>query len=229
MEYTLENFTNLLLELMKTQFPYMHDKVKDEDAKKHPNREPLHLRNAVFDKLAVARNLNQNIFDIGNDTLERTHPYYHILQEAQVIRKANKGTKKSRGSQAKIQDVGKRDYTKITAEIKNDRIRYKQEYKRNVRGARSLIGSSSHWTTSASGERVFVNREANYYENIHYHYIDNMLNNGIVDMLADTFGLKRKGTQFTGLADEYQMQTNIDEGVDDPTNLINILNSFEGD
>ena len=54
-----------------------------------------------------------------------------------------------------------------------------------------------------------------------------MLNNGIVDMLADTFGLKRKGTQFTGLGDEYQMQVNIDEGVDSPTNLINIMNSFE--
>lgn len=227
MEYTLENFTNLLIELMRTQFPYMQDKVKDEDEKKHPNREPLHLKDAVFDKIQVARQFNQNIFDIGNDSLERTHPYYHILQEAQVIRKANKGTEKSRGSQAKIQDVGKRDYTRIEVVKGKNRANYKQEYKKNVRGARSLVGSSSHWTTSASGERVFVNREANYYENIHYHYIDNMLNNGIVDMLAETFGLKRKGTQFTGLADEYQMQTNIDEGVDDPTNLISIMNSFE--
>lgn len=225
MEYTLENFTNLLIELMKTQFPYMLN--EDLDRSKHPKREPLHLKSAVFDKIQVARQFNQNIFDIGNDSLEKTHPYYHILQEAQVIRKRNKGTTKSKGSQAQIQDVGKRDYTRIEIAKTNKGVKYKQEYKKNVRGARSLIGSSSHWTTSASGEKIFVNREANYYENIHYHYLDNMLNNGIVDMLAETFGLKRKGTQFTGLADEYQMQTNIDEGVDDPTNLINIMNSFE--
>ena len=225
MEYTLENFTNLLIELMKTQFPYMQD--SELDKKKHPKREKLHLRDEVFSNLEVSKQPNQQIFDIGNDSLERTHPYYHILQEAQVIRKRYKGTEKSRGSQAKIQDVGKRDYTRIEKIETKNGVKYKQEYKKNVRGARSLVGSSSHWTTSASGQRVFVNREANYYENIHYHYIDNMLNNGIVDMLADTFGLKRKGTQFTGLADEYQMQTNIDEGVDSPTNLINIMNSFE--
>ena len=225
MEYTLENFTNLLIELMKTQFPYMQD--SELDKKKHPKRDPLHLREAVFNYLQVDKQPNQQIFDIGNEMLERKYPYYHILQEAQVIRKRNKGTTKSRGSQAKIQDVGKRDYTRIEVVSGKNRARYKQEYKKNVRGARSLVGSSSHWTTSASGERVFVNREANYYENIHYHYLDNMLNNGIVDMLAETFGLKRKGTQFTGLGDEYQMQVNIDEGVDDPTNLISIMNSFE--
>ena len=225
MEYNLENFTNLLIELMKTQFPYMQD--SELDKKKHPKREKLHLRDEVFSNLEVSKQPNQQIFDIGNDSLERTHPYYHILQEAQVIRKRYKGTEKSRGSQAKIQDVGKRDYTRIEVVSGKNRARYKQEYKKNVRGARSLVGSSSHWTTSASGQRVFVNREANYYENIHYHYIDNMLNNGIVDMLADTFGLKRKGTQFTGLGDEYQMQVNIDEGVDSPTNLINIMNSFK--
>ena len=225
MEYTLENFTNLLIELMKTQFPYMQD--SELDKKKHPKREKLHLRDEVFSNLEVSKQPNQQIFDIGNDSLERTHPYYHILQEAQVIRKRYKGTEKSRGSQAKIQDVGKRDYTRIEKIETKNGVKYKQEYKKNVRGARSLVGSSSHWTTSASGQRVFVNREANYYENIHYHYIDNMLNNGIVDMLADTFGLKRKGTQFTGLGDEYQMQVNIDEGVDSPTNLINIMNSFE--
>lgn len=210
---------------MAVAFPYMQN--EEEDLAKHPNREPLHLKDAIFDRLEISRQFDQYIFDIGNDSLERTHPYYHILQEAQVIRKRNRGTQKSRGSQTLIEDTGKRDYTRITIARTKKGTKYKQEYKRNVRGARSLVGSSSHWTTSASGEREFINRDANYYANIHYQYIDNMLNNGIVDMLAETFGLKRKGTQFTGLSDEYQLQENIEAGVDEPTNLVNILSSFE--
>ena len=32
------------------------------------------------------------IFDIGNEYAEREYPYYHILEDAPVIRKKGKGT-----------------------------------------------------------------------------------------------------------------------------------------
>ena len=215
---------NSLVSYVANAFPYMQD--EEQDQSKHPNRNPLHLKDAIFDTLMPIHSINSITFDIGNENLERTHPYYHILQEAQVIRKRNRGTNKTKGSQALIEDSGKRDYTKIMQVKTQKGYKYAQEYRRNVRGARSLVDKSSHWTTNTSGDRVFVNREASYYNNIHYKYLDNMLDNGIVDMLASEFGMTRKSKQFTGLEDEFFMQEAIENDYDEATSMVGILNSF---
>ena len=57
---------------------------------------------------------NMYIFEIGNDYAEENYPYYHILEDAEVIRKRGRGTSKSKGSQAQIEKLSQRDYGPVT-------------------------------------------------------------------------------------------------------------------
>lgn len=220
MEYNLDAFFNSLISYIGSSplFPYMKDEELDE--KKHPKRNPLHLKDAIFNNAQPIHSLNSITFDIGNAGLETTHPYYHILEQAQVIRKRDRGTTKSRGSQAKVQNVASRDYDRVNWNGKT----FTKEYRRNVRGSRSLIGKASRWE-----DDKFINREANYYANVHYRYIENILESGILDMLAAEFGMRRMRTKDSGLGEEYLLQESMDYGTDEASNIVNILSSFEGE
>lgn len=200
MEYNITDFTNELRSLMYDKFPLESEELKMAKHKKTP----LHIRDVAFMQNEITVSEDQNIFEIGNVESEEKYPYYHILEDAPVIRKRGKGTNKTKGSQAQIEKAGKRDYGRVSWNGKT----FSKEYTRNVRGSRNRIESVSHWTT-VNGVQTFVNREANSYSNIHYHYIEKMLNGGILDTLADMFGLKRARTIDTGLADEYAEQEGV--------------------
>ena len=228
MEYELGSFADRLQELFitSTLFPYLSEDYMNKygwsqsDAKKHKGREPLHLKTAVDTCMKETR-IRDEIsvsFDIGSERLERTHPYYHILEDAPVIRKKNKGTKKTMGSQASIEDVGKRDYGIVSWNGKT----FTKEYTRNVRGSRNRANKVSHWERT-NGQDVFVNRESNSYLNTHYHYIENILDSGILNDLAIEYGMKLAKKKIdTGLAEEYF--AGLSEA---PTNILDILGSFE--
>lgn len=187
--------------LDSNQFPYMRN--SEEDALKHPKRSPTHLKSAIKSSTYIVDGgENKKRFDIGNERLEKLYPHYHILQQAPAIRKRGKSTAKTRGSQAKVENLGQRDYERVNWNGKT----FTKEYSKNVRGSRKRITSISHWTEDYAGNNVFVNREANAYQNIHYKYIDNILNTDVVDRIALEFGLKRKRTIKTGLGEEYAMQ-----------------------
>ena len=205
MEFSVQTFSARLYDLIleSNQFPYMRD--SELDRAKHPKRSPLHLKEAIRQNTIKYSSGDIETFDIGNESLERSHPYYHILEQAPVIRKRNRGTKKTKGSQAKIEDVGKRDYERVDWNGKT----FTKEYSRNVRGSRKRVTSVSHWTEDYAGNQVFVNREANAYQNIHYHYFEDILNGGVVDRLAMEFGLKRKRTVNAGLDEEYDFMSSI--------------------
>ena len=229
MEYNLDAFFNSLISYIGSSplFPYMKDEELDE--KKHPNRNPLHLKDAIFNSIQPIHSLNSITFDIGNANLENTHPYYHILEQAQVIRKRGRGTTKSRGSQAKVQDVGSRDYERVSWNGKT----FTKEYRRNVRGSRSLLDKAQKraWLIDDEGIAipVYENRQSPYYANKHYHYIENILESGILDMLATEFGMRRMRTKDTGLGEEMALQEFMEQGTDEATNMLNIFNSFEGE
>ena len=204
MEFTLQAFTNRLRELMYTRFPYEPDAIKQKKQKKTP----LHIVDVAFWKNPVITiDENTIAFDIGNEESERTYPYYHILEDAPVIRKRGKGSEKTRGSQAKVEDKGKRDYNRVTWNGKT----LTKEYSRNVRGKRLDLAKISHYVVDGNGEVKFINREANSYLNTHYRYIEKMMNEqGILDILANEFGLTRKRTQDTGLLEDFLSQENND-------------------
>ena len=203
MEYDLGTFTRTLKELLYNEMPFDRDNEHP-----HANRN-FHMRDlALGQNNVIPVGLNSMYFEIGNDTAEEKAPYYHILEDAQVIRKAGFGTKKSKGSQAFIQDKGKRDYGQATFTITNNskgrRINPYYEYRRNVRGKRSLVEKSTHRVYDENGKLTKVNRDSKYYFNIHYNYIERNLE-WLTKLLADEFGmqLKRVKTDFT---EEYAEQ-----------------------
>lgn len=210
MDFSVSSFTNRLFDylLESRQFPYMHDEALDKA--KHSKRTPLHLKTAIREQRVILGSDDTMSFDIGGEQLELSHPYYHILQQAPVIRKKHKATDKTKGSQAKV-EPSKRDYEKVSWNGKT----FTKEYSRNVRGQRASK-KASYWN---NGE--FVNREANAYANIHYQYIDKILDQEVIDRLALEFGLKKGRKVNTGLGEEYGLQ----EESTYTTDMVSIFNS----
>ena len=194
--------------------------------KKHGNlkekqRNPLQLNEQVkneFSKPLQVNNLMSYYFDLGSEKLEYIYPYYHILEDSQVIHKKDKGTKTSKGSQAKVSDYGKRDYGRIERKIVfkegKSKTTYYQEYRKNVRGKRSALKMETFKTINDNGEieynqRVVGTKSSTTYVNKHYHYIENNLESWIIPSLMSAFHLKRKRNQQSDLLDgQYDFMIN---------------------
>ena len=212
MAFDINVFASRLKELFVNSplFPNMPENyvnvwgVVQSDREKHKGREPLKLKDAVISSMANSTIFVENeiSFNIGNEQMEKTHPYYHILENAPVIRKRGKGTDKSRGSQAKIENVGQRDYERISFNGKS----FTKEYAKNVRGKRNRINNVTHFVSDSRGNRKMINREAGAYQNIHYMYIERILDSGILNTIAEEQGLKVMRKVNTGLGEEYFAQ-----------------------
>lgn len=184
-------------------FPYEKDIIND---KKHRGREG-HIRDIAFrSNSTIFIDDNNRSFDIGNYVAESEYPYYHILQDAPVIRKRGRATDKTKGSQAEVKELGKRDYNKISFNGKT----YSREYARNVRGIRqSVIDKAQHREYGFYGKSYLVNRNAKSYKNIHYHYIDKILDSAI-PYLASMFGGRALRKQVTSLEEDYNESNMIE-------------------
>lgn len=222
MEFEIGAFTKDLKELFLNSplFPIMPNGVyidkngyEQKDENKHKGREPLTLKKATENCMdeTYYRDAISTAFDIGSEKMERTHPYYHILNQAPVIRKRNIATKKTRGSQENV-SVEKRDYEKVSFNGKT----FTKEYSRNVRGKRTGLSKTSYWN-----DGKFINREASQYKNVHYQYINKILDSGILETLASKYEMKLKRKIDAGLEEEYFSQ--FDEA---PVNMLDILSSF---
>lgn len=215
MEYSITAFTNKLIELFVSSpnMPNMGGMYTNKygstqlDSSKHKKRpEPRDLKSQIERSMntTMAMDLNgggQISFNIGNEFMELNFPYYHILQQAPTIRKKDKGTAKTKGSQMFEKDKDKRDYEQVHWNGKT----FTKEYSKNVRGSRINLNK-----TSMHIDGQFLNMEQNQYLNVHYKYIDNILNKDVVDQLAIIFGMKRKRTEDSGLIDEFAYQENTD-------------------
>lgn len=223
-EFEINAFTDRLIGLFIESpiFPIydvsLPSNSKQKDSDKHPNREPLTLKETINSSIKNSRLTEQDMitFDIGNEQMEKNHPYYHILEDAPYIRKAGKGTTKTKGSQSKVEDVGKRDYGIVEWNGKT----FKKEYSRNIRGSRSRLNKVTHYITDNKGNIKMVNREANTYLNVHYKYIERILDSGILNELAAEYNMKLTRKIDTGLAEEYFSQFN-----ETPLNILDILGS----
>lgn len=227
MEYTIEAFVDRLKELFTDSsiFPYMeqdyyNNGYTQSDSSKHPHRSPQHLKDAVKEcfENSMSKQTDMITFEMGSEKMEKMHPYYHILEDAPVIRKKYRGTEKSKGSQASIEDVGKRDYGIVNWNGKT----FTKEYSKNVRGSRKSVVEKAQLRTKLA-DRAYItkNFRANSYVNTHYKYIEKILDSGILETLAKEFNMTLKRKIDTGLAEEYFSQ--FDEA---PINILDILGSF---
>ena len=177
-------------------------KQKHGNLKENP-RNPLQLNQQVKNELSKPlemMNLQKFYFDLGSDRLERVYPYYHILEDSEVIHIRGKGTKTSKGSQAKISDKGKRDYARVEQKVLFKKgvgkTTYYQEYRKNVRGKRTALKKETFKIVDDNGEvrvveKVVGTKNATTYVNKHYHYIERNLEEIIIPTLMDIYKLKR--------------------------------------
>ena len=204
MDFSIDNFARTLKRLMYEFMPFESD---GQMAIKHPTRN-FHMRDIALGHNAIIPLGTDSVyFEIGNEESEEKAPYYHILQDAQVIRKKGFATKKTKGSQAFITDPKKRDYGQASYSVTYDkkgrrRVNAFYEYRRNVRGKRSLVGKASQRVFSQEdGKMVRINRESKYYVNIHFDYIGRNLEN-IVKILCNEFDMEFKSVR-TNYLEEY--------------------------
>lgn len=210
-EFLLSNFANDIRQNIYDNFPYESDEIK---AIKHA-KIPLHIRDIALGLTYMSN--GQMIFEIGNDYAEEYYPYYHILEDAEVIRKKGRGTKLSKGSQAEITKLSDRDYGRISFNGKT----FSREYQKNVRGARSRVEKATYNIVGSDGRVYKVNKDANYYKNIHFHYIERILNNTL-PWIAQANGVRMGRTEISSLEIDYENQQS--------ENLItSIMSSFMGD
>ena len=224
MEFDIETFTTRLRELMydSPYFPYLAERGKNRSGSFKHKLKNNEIKNVAFKTNPTLIVGDMRTFDIGNSYAEAEYPYYHILEDAPAIRKRGKGTKKTKGSQATITKSMDRDYNIVSWNGKT----FTKEYARNVRGKRNRLSNVSHWATDYNGDLWFINRNAGSYKNEHYHYIERMLNNGILDAIATEFGLTRKRTVDTGLKEEYISQYYDIENYSSDSGIIDMIQSF---
>lgn len=217
MEFDITTFTQTLRDKMYNRFPNLPQRgLNASGTPKHKDFNEQ-IRDVAFkNNPTIAMGEKQYTFDIGNEYAEEHYPYYHILEDAPYIRKRDRGSEKTRGSQAKV-EKGKRDYGVISWNGKT----FTREYRRNVRGKRNRMGNVSHWVTDYNGDKYFINRESNSYLNEHYQYIEKMLDIITIE-LASEFNLKKARVEKTGLEDELAEQWGIDSST-----ILDIFRSFD--
>jgi len=222
MEYNIDAFLKRLFELLKDNVPY---ESKENYDKKHLKRGGRRLQD-LFDlnKNTTTINIDTRIVDVGGPMAEAITPQYHILQQAEVIHRKNRGTKKSLGSQANEPNLLMRDYEKVSFNGKT----FTKEYTKNVRGmrskARKILEPKLIYTNGQyKGQYKEARNTANYYVNVHYKYIDKILD-VIVPFIAHEFDLKPMRKQETSLEEEYKLQ--VHEETEEVYNILNSLDSF---
>jgi len=217
-EFSITLFTQTLREKMYNRFPNLKGRGFNANGKPKHGQYNEEIRDVAFkNNPTIIASENEYTFDIGNEYAEEHYPYYHILEDSPYIRKRDKGTTKTKGSQAKIEKLSDRNYSFPQWNGKT----FVYEYRRNVRGSRNRLDKVSHWITNAKGEKEFINRESNSYENIHYQYIEKMLD-VITTELASEFNLRKVRVEKTGLEEELAMEWG--ESVE---TIMNIFHSFE--
>lgn len=233
MEFSVVEFTNKLKEwfLESPSFPYYEmiespqttweNSRTQKDSTKHSNRHPPHLKQVAEECLRNTTTFTEDMgtFDYGNVAMESNYPHYHILQQAQVIRKKKRGTAKSKGSEEKYKIKALRDYERVSFGGKFGGKLFK-EYSKNVRGARSRASGVSRWTI-IDGQARYINGDSNSYLNTHYQYIDKILDEDVIWKLANYFNLKVMRKKDTGLVEDLAEQWGAEEET-----ILDILDSF---
>jgi hypothetical protein len=185
---TLNEYVNQIVIELKVRmeqspiFPF-DDGKREAGQRPRPQFKP-HARNvALKNNYITVVSPDVQVFELGNETAERTAPQYHILEDAKVIANPGRGTAKSRGSQAKITDKAKRDYS-VEIPVAN-KTTTTQEYRPSFKEGRrnyDLI-ADKQWKKE-SNRKVFKTQNKFRY-NKHYAYIERILEKETPSIASD--------------------------------------------
>jgi hypothetical protein len=121
------------------------------------------------------------VFELGNETAERTAPQYHILEDAKVIANPYRSTKKSRGSQGLIANKAKRDYSVENPVSSSTKV--SQEYRPSFKEGRRNYSLSQGLLVNKNYEAR--NEAKPYRYNKHYAYIERILEKEVPSIASD--------------------------------------------
>ena len=125
-EFNPLSFATSLKERLSSSLPHEQDFKK-----KHKNRIGS-MRELALDRNQIIPLLNKGYyFELGNELAESQTPQYHILEDSEVIHVRGKGTKTSKGSQANVKDLGKRDYGQWTISKSKDPTKKQLKHQTN--------------------------------------------------------------------------------------------------
>jgi hypothetical protein len=174
---TLNQYVNQIVIELKVRmeesdlFPF-DDGKRLAGQKPRPQFKP-HAKNvALRNNFITVVSPDVQVFELGNETAERTAPQYHILEDAKVIANPGRSTKKSRGSQGLIANKAKRDYS-VEIPVAN-KTTTTQEYRPSFKEGRRSYSSSQNllenkwlYDQPKGGSKYRYNR--------HYAYIERIL------------------------------------------------------
>jgi hypothetical protein len=167
----INNIASRLAVTLKTEMS-ASDIFPFSDRKKFPTKQfKPHMKNIAFNNNPiVVVSPTVQYFELGNDYAEKVAPYYHILEDAKVIRNPFRGSKQTRGSQAGVFPLSKRDYS-VGSVDSNGVIT--PEYRGTFNtGKRSYWNAQRRLTNRAYETR---NEKSKFRYNIHYAYIERIL------------------------------------------------------
>jgi hypothetical protein len=174
---TLNEYVNQIVIELKVRME-QSDLFPFDDGKRLAGQRPRpqfkpHARNvALKNNYITVVSPDVQVFELGNETAERTAPQYHILEDAKTIANPGRGTAKSRGSQARIADKAKRDYS-VEVPVAN-KTTTTQEYRPSFKEGRRTYSNSQNlleqkwlYDQPKGGSKFRYNR--------HYAYIERIL------------------------------------------------------
>jgi hypothetical protein len=183
---TLNEYVNQIVIELKVRmeqselFPF-DDGKRLAGQRPRPQFKP-HARNvALKNNYITVVSPDVQVFELGNEQAERTAPQYHILEDAKVIANPGRGTKKSRGSQAKVADKAKRDYS-VETPVAN-KTTTTQEYRPSFKEGRRSYQTTQMLLTNKNYEAR--NESKPYRYNKHYAYIERILEKEVPSIASD--------------------------------------------
>jgi hypothetical protein len=183
---TLNEYVNQIVIELKVRmeqselFPF-DDGKRLAGQRPRPQFKP-HARNvALKNNYITVVSPDVQVFELGNEQAERTAPQYHILEDAKVIANPGRGTAKSRGSQAKVADKAKRDYS-VETPVAN-KTTTTQEYRPSFKEGRRSYQTTQMLLTNKNYEAR--NESKPYRYNKHYAYIERILEKEVPSIASD--------------------------------------------
>jgi hypothetical protein len=173
---TLNEYVNQIVIELKVRmeesdlFPF-DDGTRYGNQKPRPQFKP-HAKNvALRNNFITVVSPDVQMFELGNEVAERTAPQYHILEDSKQIANPGRGTAKSKGSQARIADKAKRDYS-VEVPVAN-KTTTTQEYRPSFKEGRRSYSNSQGLLVNKNYEARNEGKPFRY--NKHYAYIERIL------------------------------------------------------
>jgi hypothetical protein len=181
---TLNEYVNQIVIELKVRmeqspiFPFDNG-TRSPGQKPRPQFKP-HARNvALRNNFITVVSPDVQVFELGNETAERTAPQYHILEDAKQIANPGKGTVKSRGSQRLIADKARRDYSveipvaNKTTTTQEYRPSFKEGRRSYTQSQKALITKQDKLEYDRKYQKSKTQQRFRY--NKHYAYIERIL------------------------------------------------------